>query len=112
MFDVAEEPHIAFLHNNINLDEQMVSIGNTLAPITPSATTFVPQSAGHINRHFEEVTPGDTVYCYPLVQWSDASKLLIKMPSEKEILAQGITSGECGENEEIDPEAAISFIRL
>jgi len=55
---------LSFIHNNIDPTLAEIGVGGNF--MKTSTLLFVPEHTGTMNREFSEVTPGASVYCYPV----------------------------------------------
>lgn len=61
-----EDQHLALVHNNIDPNKAVFSVGTSMGASGLSSGTyeFYPQGSGLINRDFDDVSSNGNVYCY------------------------------------------------
>ena len=99
-----EDPHVSFVDFNLNPEKKVVSIGKESGVDTsesPNAIqfTYEPTTTGVINRDPEDITPGETVYCFEHEynnesEGEDQYKVLVQLTSSTNVSISK-QSGEC-----------------
>lgn len=59
-----EDPHIAFVKDNVQPDKPMISVGNGIPGLASNVYTFTVQASGQVNRAFASVVSNGTIFCY------------------------------------------------
>src|SRR5262249_5597074 len=62
--NIPEDPHLALILNNVYAPQQTISYGTSLPGQSPNFYTFIPTSAGLVNRDFAQVSADGNIYCY------------------------------------------------
>ena len=90
---------IAFLHNNIDVNQGEVSIGGDLAEGKAATIFFTPMHAGTIDREPSEIKNDGKIYCYNAENnWQISGKILVQLIDDYNIKAEH-QSGTCSSNE-------------
>lgn len=61
-------PFLGLLHDFVDPDVPIISMGTSVRGMTSGVYTFAPRSTGLINRDFRDVRPDGQMYCYEQFQ--------------------------------------------
>lgn len=59
-----EDPHLALVHDNIDPEKGVFSVGASINELSSGTYSFNPGSSGLVNRDFKNITADGKVYCY------------------------------------------------
>ena len=91
-----EDSHLALVHDNINPNTAVFSVGTSMSSSGLSSGTyqFSPQSSGQLNRDFDEVRSDNNIYCYEPSNISN-EKIILLLTSNTNLKIEK-QSGSCG----------------
>lgn len=96
-----EDPHIAFVHDNIDPSVPVISNGVSLVGAM-SGTYPAPsaQTSGLIDRRFDQVTADGNIYCYNVAKMPDATdpsnrRFIVSMPDSTTLQVEYRDDGNC-----------------
>lgn len=90
---------LAFIHNNIDVNQGEISIGGDLSAGRPAVILFKPQHDGTIDREPSEVQADGKIYCYNTnKQWLGENKILVRLVDSHHLKAE-VQVGHCGAKE-------------
>ncbi len=102
----SEEPNIALIHDDINTQLGVFSIGNTLSNsgIESGAYYFTPKNSGQINIDFSDVNQNGGIYCYETDKklYSNINSvppsqvILIQLINSMQLKIEGLNQDNCG----------------
>lgn len=102
----SEEPNIALIHDDINTQLGVFSIGNTLSNsgIESGAYYFTPKNSGQINIDFRDVNQNGGIYCYETDKklYSNINSvppsqvILIQLINSMQLKIEGLNQDNCG----------------
>jgi len=81
-----EDLHLALVNSNLDIDLQVLSVGQSIDGLVSGRYGFTPNENGLINRDFKDVTPDGNIYGYIvegyegiiLIKMQDASTLWVE----------------------------------
>ena len=89
-----EDPHLALIHNNVQPELALFSVGTSIPSIPSAGYTFTPMSSGRENLDFRYVTTVGEIECYSLF---GNRRVLLELVSTSRIRLEGISPGPCGD---------------
>lgn len=114
--NLGEDQNIALVHDNIDPEIPVFSIGNSMPGVQSNAYRFVPSATDNTNRDFAEVVPGSGVYCYENLtdRWGNSTNGLtffLEMPDETTLRIEAVVPGTCGSGPWSLSANAVSYVR-
>ena len=101
-----EEPNLALIHDDINTQLGVFSIGNTMSNsgIQSGAYYFTPKNSGQVNRDFSNVNQNGGIYCYEtnkkLYSNVDSAQptqvIIIQLINQMQLKIEGLNQNSCG----------------
>jgi hypothetical protein len=89
-----EDPHIAFVHDNINPLKPAISVGISQTGLPSNVYTFTIAASGTINRDFKDVVPG-AVYCFQNLNGTAGAHLIVEFVNADEIKVEAKAGNTC-----------------
>ncbi len=83
-----EDPHIALVRSNIDINKQIVSVGVSVNGLESGEYEFTPNGEGYVNREFSDVSPDENIYGYELEGYNGL--VILKMVDELTIWVEAI----------------------
>lgn len=87
-----EDPHIAFVHDNVNPAKPAISVGTSQTGLSSGVYTFTITGSGTTNRDFNSAVPG-SIYCYQNI--GPAVHLIVEFVSADEIKVEAKAGAAC-----------------
>ena len=115
--DGPEDPHLFVGPDNVAPTKQLFSVGTSVSNLSPATYTFIPASAGHINRDVSQVTADATIYCYdtfydPIGQLLGSGMIfLVQMPTPTSLTFESQPAASCGAGPWTFSSNAVNFQR-
>jgi hypothetical protein len=89
-----EDPHLALIHNNVQPELALFSVGTSIPSIPSAGYTFIPATSGRENLDFRYVTTVGEIECYSLFA---NRRVLLQLVSTSRLRIEGISPGPCGD---------------
>jgi len=94
-----EDPHLALVHDNVDYDQPVFSIGNSVQNLEAGRYYFTLKDSGLANPDFSKVVPG-SVYCFDGIKdnfYPDplGFTILLEMPSETTLKIEKQEKSSC-----------------
>lgn len=87
-----EDNQIALIHDEVNFDQGLFSIGDSTDSLSSGEYTFTPTDAGYVDRDFDQVTADGQIYCYD----TSMEMILIQLTADDTLRVEGQGAGSCG----------------
>ncbi len=99
--DSPEDPHLSLSPDNVDPTRQVFSVGNSVSNLSAATYTFIPVSAGYVNRDFTQVQADGQIYCYdtffdPVGQANSFATFLIQLTSQTTLTFERQNPVACG----------------
>jgi hypothetical protein len=105
----SEPQGVALVHDNIDPNLAVISIGNSVSSLPIGTYSFTPNANGYVNADFSRVTADGKVYCYePSPQSS--KHIVVQMPNAYTLQIAGVNGSSCGSSF-VMPIVATQFTR-
>jgi hypothetical protein len=89
-----EDPHIAFVHDNVNPAIPAISVGISQPGLSSGVYTFAIAASGNTNRNFKDVVPG-SVYCFQNLSGAASVHLIVEFVNADEIRVEAKAGSTC-----------------
>lgn len=78
-----EDPHLAFVHDNVDPTVPVLSVGTSVPGLSPAAYRFRRATAERTGRDSAEIAPGDAVWCFDGLQGRSPvpGRILLRLPT-------------------------------
>jgi len=101
-----EDPHLALVHDMKNPAQIALSIGTSLAPLSPAVASPASAGSGRANRDPSAVVPDGATWCWD----AGGGRLVVTMPAASALRAEG-QAGACGAGPWTLGAGAVEFAR-
>ncbi len=93
-----EDPHLALVHDNVDPRQPIFSVGTSIPGLSAATHPYTVRDTGLVNRDFFQIRADTKVYCFEGlgVRTSAAMRILLTMPSERELRIEAQPTAECG----------------
>lgn len=83
-----EDPHIALVRSNIDVDKRIISVGVSVNGLDSEEYEFTSTQEGYLNREFSEVTSDGNIYGYEVEGYNGV--IILQMVDETTIWVEAI----------------------
>lgn len=103
-----EDPHLALVHDNVDPAISVISMGTSIASAT-GRHSFSASHSGLVDREFDEVTPGDSIYCYNAS--IPGQSLLLRLMPDTQLRVEYNSGADCSVTPYNFTGSEVTFVR-